>query len=57
MEIGFWLTYLAVGIFVGFFAGLLGIGGGIGAADQGAFRRERANAARHGGGRECVRPD
>ena len=28
MEIGFWLTYLGVGIFVGIFAGLLGIGGG-----------------------------
>ena len=28
MDISFWLIYLAVGIFVGFFAGLLGIGGG-----------------------------
>ena len=28
MDPGFWLIYLAVGIFVGFFAGLLGIGGG-----------------------------
>ena len=28
MEIAFWLIYLGVGIFVGFFAGLLGIGGG-----------------------------
>ena len=28
MDIAFWLIYLAVGVFVGFFAGLLGIGGG-----------------------------
>lgn len=28
MDIGYWLIYLAVGVFVGFFAGLLGIGGG-----------------------------
>ncbi|MBL8522131.1 MAG: sulfite exporter TauE/SafE family protein [Betaproteobacteria bacterium] len=28
MDISFWLIYLGVGIFVGFFAGLLGIGGG-----------------------------
>ena len=28
MDLGFWLIYLGVGIFVGFFAGLLGIGGG-----------------------------
>jgi len=28
MDIVYWLTYLGVGIFVGFFAGLLGIGGG-----------------------------
>lgn len=28
MDIAFWLTYLGVGVFVGFFAGLLGIGGG-----------------------------
>ena len=28
MDISFWVIYLAVGIFVGFFAGLLGIGGG-----------------------------
>lgn len=28
MSVGFWATYLAVGVFVGFFAGLLGIGGG-----------------------------
>ena len=28
MDGGFWLIYLAVGVFVGFFAGLLGIGGG-----------------------------
>jgi len=28
MDISFWLIYLAVGVFVGFFAGLLGIGGG-----------------------------
>lgn len=28
MDITFWLTYLGVGVFVGFFAGLLGIGGG-----------------------------
>jgi uncharacterized membrane protein YfcA len=28
MDIYFWLTYLGVGVFVGFFAGLLGIGGG-----------------------------
>jgi uncharacterized membrane protein YfcA len=28
MDLALWLTYLGVGIFVGFFAGLLGIGGG-----------------------------
>ena len=28
MDIAYWLIYLAVGVFVGFFAGLLGIGGG-----------------------------
>ncbi|MEP7155511.1 MAG: sulfite exporter TauE/SafE family protein [Betaproteobacteria bacterium] len=28
MDITYWLIYLAVGVFVGFFAGLLGIGGG-----------------------------
>jgi uncharacterized membrane protein YfcA len=28
VDIYFWLTYLGVGVFVGFFAGLLGIGGG-----------------------------
>ena len=28
MDPSFWLIYLAVGLFVGFFAGLLGIGGG-----------------------------
>ena len=28
MDIAYWLIYLGVGIFVGFFAGLLGIGGG-----------------------------
>ncbi|MEQ1516794.1 MAG: TSUP family transporter, partial [Usitatibacteraceae bacterium] len=28
MEITYWLVYLGVGVFVGFFAGLLGIGGG-----------------------------
>ena len=28
MDISYWLIYLAVGVFVGFFAGLLGIGGG-----------------------------
>ncbi|MEO8102941.1 MAG: sulfite exporter TauE/SafE family protein [Betaproteobacteria bacterium] len=28
MDIAFWLVYLGVGLFVGFFAGLLGIGGG-----------------------------
>ena len=28
MDIAYWLIYLSVGIFVGFFAGLLGIGGG-----------------------------
>ena len=28
MEPSFWLIYLGVGLFVGFFAGLLGIGGG-----------------------------
>ena len=28
MDISFWLIYLGVGVFVGFFAGLLGIGGG-----------------------------
>ena len=28
MDIAYWLIYLGVGVFVGFFAGLLGIGGG-----------------------------
>ncbi len=28
MDIAYWLIYLGVGIFVGFFAGLLGVGGG-----------------------------
>ena len=28
MDISYWLIYLGVGVFVGFFAGLLGIGGG-----------------------------